>query len=607
MRGRTDTKVPFTNKVVTLWYRPPELLLGETDYDEKVDIWSAGCILAELLLGKALFPGTSEMDQLSLIFKMIGTPTEETWEGYTKLLENKAIEVTPSKKAGGELRNKYRDDKRFPRDALSLVGRMLELDPNKRWSAKLALESLFFRTQPIAPELPENLGVIPVGGDSHEFQTKRIRKQAKANAQKASAAAKSKGENEKLAYEKAYSKYLEQANEAKAKGIDLSFEDETEKSVIKDTQKSKKKEQEKRKSKGRDRGKEKERDRSRDRHRDRDSEQKRRRRERDRSIKGSSPSKDKEGKNEVSPQEKNASNDPTAKEKKIPEIKEPQQEEERDSQVKSETIKPLLELEVVKDVGKEHEGDQKHGSRSPNNLDEGKQQSVNITESNRDGKRREGDPSKNAKNNLSDTRDNENRREKKDKEKDYRTRDKRESSSRSRRDKRRRDGSYDYDRERKEKYRSKKSSRSRDESKERGIREGFEEKNGDERDRSTRPWKESDREGKREKRRRRSSSHDRGRDRNRSRERDNAYSNRGWGGDERYREREDYDRHDHRHNRNRGFDRDGGPARSAPAPNDRDGYWRQERSYRPDERSQGEHGRQRDYRRHDEKRYRDGR
>ena len=82
MTGRTDTKVPFTNKVVTLWYRPPELLLGDTDYDETVDIWSAGCILAELLLGKALLPGISEMDQLSLIFKMMGTPTEETWEGY---------------------------------------------------------------------------------------------------------------------------------------------------------------------------------------------------------------------------------------------------------------------------------------------------------------------------------------------------------------------------------------------------------------------------------------------------------------------------------------------------------------------------------------------
>ena len=140
---------------------------------------------------------------------MMGMPTEERWEGYNKLLANKAVEITPPKKAGSELSKKYKDDKRFPRDALSLVGRMLELDPKKRWSAKMALESQFFRTQPIAPELSEDLGTIPVGGDSHEFQTKRIRKQAKGNAQKASAAAKSKGENEKQAYENAYSGVLQ--------------------------------------------------------------------------------------------------------------------------------------------------------------------------------------------------------------------------------------------------------------------------------------------------------------------------------------------------------------------------------------------------------------
>jgi len=195
---------------VTIWYRSPELLLGATDYDEKVDIWSAGCILAELLLGKALFPGTNEVEQLRLIFKMMGTPSEENWEGlqsYPKV-KSKEMEIgTPMK---SELRDKYASDDRFTSSpsALSLIERLLELDPNKRWRAKQALESQYFRSKPTAPLNPEELGTIPISGDSHEFQTKPIRKQAKVVAQKASAEAKKRGENEKEAYEIAYIGYL---------------------------------------------------------------------------------------------------------------------------------------------------------------------------------------------------------------------------------------------------------------------------------------------------------------------------------------------------------------------------------------------------------------
>ncbi|KAL3902928.1 MAG: hypothetical protein SGILL_010641, partial [Bacillariaceae sp.] len=81
-RGNTQE---FTNKVITLWYRPPELLLGETRYGTAVDIWSAGCILAELILGRPLFTGKSDMDQLQLIFDMMGTPAKETWVKFRDL------------------------------------------------------------------------------------------------------------------------------------------------------------------------------------------------------------------------------------------------------------------------------------------------------------------------------------------------------------------------------------------------------------------------------------------------------------------------------------------------------------------------------------------
>uniref|UniRef100_K3X014 Cyclin-dependent kinase 2 homolog n=1 Tax=Globisporangium ultimum (strain ATCC 200006 / CBS 805.95 / DAOM BR144) TaxID=431595 RepID=K3X014_GLOUD len=75
----------YTNKVVTLWYRPPELLMGSTSYDFSVDIWSVGCIFAELLVGKPILQGKTEIEQLQLIFGLCGMPNEETWPGFSKL------------------------------------------------------------------------------------------------------------------------------------------------------------------------------------------------------------------------------------------------------------------------------------------------------------------------------------------------------------------------------------------------------------------------------------------------------------------------------------------------------------------------------------------
>ena len=67
----------LTNRVITLWYRPPELLLGARAYGPAVDTWSVGCIFAELLLGKPILQGKTEMEQLDLIFKLCGTPTKD--------------------------------------------------------------------------------------------------------------------------------------------------------------------------------------------------------------------------------------------------------------------------------------------------------------------------------------------------------------------------------------------------------------------------------------------------------------------------------------------------------------------------------------------------
>uniref|UniRef100_A0A0A9WUZ6 Cell division protein kinase 5 n=1 Tax=Lygus hesperus TaxID=30085 RepID=A0A0A9WUZ6_LYGHE len=67
----------FTHEVVTLWYRSPDVLLGSTQYGTPVDIWSVGCIFAEMATGLPLFAGKNDADQLLQIFKFLGTPSAD--------------------------------------------------------------------------------------------------------------------------------------------------------------------------------------------------------------------------------------------------------------------------------------------------------------------------------------------------------------------------------------------------------------------------------------------------------------------------------------------------------------------------------------------------
>lgn len=76
---------PLTHEVVTLWYRPPEILLGSQTYAPPVDVWAIGTIFLEMVTKRPLFPGDSEIDQLFKIFRQLGTPTEDMWPGVTQL------------------------------------------------------------------------------------------------------------------------------------------------------------------------------------------------------------------------------------------------------------------------------------------------------------------------------------------------------------------------------------------------------------------------------------------------------------------------------------------------------------------------------------------
>lgn len=232
--GENSQEFKFTNKVVTLWYRAPELLLGSVRYNEMVDIWSAGCILAELLLGKALLPGKDELEQLKLIFNLMGSPSEDTWQALQETrtesnLESKArIDIVPNLDSKSDFDNRYGNDERLcsSQGAKMLIMRLLEMNPKRRWKAEKALDSQYFRSKPFIPNNPEDLGALPDFGDSHEFQTKPIRKKAKVIAQQASKKAKAAGENEKEAYEKAYNDFLVKAANLRAAGLPFDYEEE---------------------------------------------------------------------------------------------------------------------------------------------------------------------------------------------------------------------------------------------------------------------------------------------------------------------------------------------------------------------------------------------
>ncbi|OIT32130.1 cell division control protein 2 homolog A-like isoform X1 [Nicotiana tabacum] len=129
----------FTHEVVTLWYRAPEILLGSRHYSTPVDVWSVGCIFAEMVTQRPLFPGDSEIDELFKIFRVMGTPNEDTWPGVTTLPDFKsAFPKWPSKDLATIVPN-------LDGAGLDLLDKMLRLDPSKRITARNALEHEYFK------------------------------------------------------------------------------------------------------------------------------------------------------------------------------------------------------------------------------------------------------------------------------------------------------------------------------------------------------------------------------------------------------------------------------------------------------------------------------
>ncbi|CAL9128720.1 unnamed protein product [Musa textilis] len=147
-------KQRLTSRVVTLWYRPPELLLGSTDYEETVDLWSVGCVFAEMFIGRPILQGRTEVEQLHKIFKLCGSPPDEYWN-KSKLAH--ATIFRPHHHYENILQETF---KSLPGSAISLLETFLSIEPYKRGTATSALEAEYFRTKPYACE-PSSLSKYP--------------------------------------------------------------------------------------------------------------------------------------------------------------------------------------------------------------------------------------------------------------------------------------------------------------------------------------------------------------------------------------------------------------------------------------------------------------
>lgn len=127
----------YTHEIVTLWYRAPEILLGISHYGLGVDIWSVGCIFAELSTKTPLFSGESEIHQILQIFKLLGTPREDIWHGLSELRDWHDFPNWKPKELSKCLN--YLEP-----SGIDLIKHLLNYDPSERISSRAALLHPFF-------------------------------------------------------------------------------------------------------------------------------------------------------------------------------------------------------------------------------------------------------------------------------------------------------------------------------------------------------------------------------------------------------------------------------------------------------------------------------
>ncbi|XP_033746417.1 cyclin-dependent kinase 16-like isoform X1 [Pecten maximus] len=159
-RAKSIPTKTYSNEVVTLWYRPPDVLLGSTEYSTSIDMWGVGCIFYEMACGRPLFPGSTVEDELHYIFKILGTPVEETFPGITKNEDflsynfphydpEPLINVAP----------------RLDGDGLDLLAKLLKFEAKSRYSAADGTKCPFFNSLgPSVHRLPDTVSIFTIPG-----------------------------------------------------------------------------------------------------------------------------------------------------------------------------------------------------------------------------------------------------------------------------------------------------------------------------------------------------------------------------------------------------------------------------------------------------------
>ncbi|CAD7696548.1 unnamed protein product [Ostreobium quekettii] len=158
----------YSQEVVTLWYRAPELLLGADDYSSAIDMWAVGCIFAEMAEGRALFQGMHETEQLIYIFQVTGTPHEGMWPGVDKLFERNwvgdqqhGVKAVFPKFSPAPLHSVASRLAASDPQGLDLLSQMLRCSPSRRITAEKALKHAYFH------DIGKILGWLKAAGRPH--------------------------------------------------------------------------------------------------------------------------------------------------------------------------------------------------------------------------------------------------------------------------------------------------------------------------------------------------------------------------------------------------------------------------------------------------------
>ncbi|XP_065349240.1 cyclin-dependent kinase 17-like isoform X2 [Cloeon dipterum] len=159
-RAKSVPTKTYSNEVVTLWYRPPDVLLGTTEYSTPIDMWGVGCIFYEMACGRPLFPGATVEEELELIFRCLGVPTESSWSGLSQYLETHG----PPKMS----KNQEPLMSRAPRldhDGIDLLTKFLCYEAKNRISAAEAMKHPYFRSLgPNIHKLPDIVSIFTLPG-----------------------------------------------------------------------------------------------------------------------------------------------------------------------------------------------------------------------------------------------------------------------------------------------------------------------------------------------------------------------------------------------------------------------------------------------------------